>query len=335
MISHIYTRIINWILKMKKFILTVCILWIVFIWNTSFWYKNNCEWLKWTDLNEGIPNSFKAVFKDSLWKEMLTEEGFLRALRNLRKYCCFDAKAYDQEEMKKCKKIDFDDIKDDYPKTPYFLDHIINVMIRRLWPKSYEGLELDKKAAEREEEVKKYSTSTDWNIPSKLDAKFKEYWFNDKCRDTTTRDKLKIEIPKYLISYYDGTSDAEYTKIIENKEEWSTTINDSAKYKKIEEWDLTTKYLNICQTAVYINMKLGLFDDNDEDTYKAQKKCEKTVNDLIDKKVKLYSTHITIQTNLVMQNSLDNFKINLDNRNETLTKQILKQIISGDELWEW
>ena len=309
---------------MKKIIVTVCILWLVFIWNISFWYKDNCSRVKGTDLNKGIPDSILAIFKSSQWKEMLTEEGLKRALRNLRKYCCFDAKVYDDEEMKSCKKADFDDIWDDYPKTPYFLDHIINIMIRRLWPKTYEGVELDKKAAEWEEKVKEYSTSTEWNLPSKLDELYKEYWLNDKCRDTSTRDKLTVKTPKYLISYYDGTSDAEYTKKIENTQEWGTTMNDSAKYKKIEEWDLTTKYLNLCQTAVYMNMKRWLFDDNDEDTITAQSLCVWKVNNLLNKKVDLYSTHIKNQTNLLMQEMLKNTNNNYQNRNENLTNTITK-----------
>jgi hypothetical protein len=61
---------------------------------------------------------------------MLTEEGFLRALRNLKKYCCFDIEQ--NKDDPNCKKLDYDDIQNDYPKSPYFLDHIINIMIRRL-----------------------------------------------------------------------------------------------------------------------------------------------------------------------------------------------------------
>lgn len=271
----------------------------------------------------------KGKFKSTSWYQMLTEEGFLRALRNLKKYCCFDT-----EQNKKdpnCKKLDFDDIQNDYPKSPYFLDHAINIMIRRLWPKTYEGLELDKKAAEWEKIVEEYSTSTEWNLPTKLTELFKEYWLNDKCWDTNSRDKFKTKTPKYLISYYDWTSSVEYTKKIDTTEGWGATINDIDKYKKFEERDLTTKYFNLCQTAISITMQQGLFDSNDQEIIKIQKECLNRINDFVSKKVKLYSKHIINQSNRLVENSYINYNQYLKSRNETVLNTLTE--INNNFFW--
>jgi len=313
----------------KSILLIICIFWLLIIWNISFAYESNCEAVKWLDLNEGIPKERKGKFKGTLWNEMLTEEGFLRALRNLKKYCCFDIEQ--NKDDPNCKKLDFDDIQNDYPKSPYFLDHIINIMIRRLWPKSYEDLELDKKAAEWEKIVDEYATSTDWNLPSKLDNQFKEYWVNDKCWDTNSRGKFKTQTPKYLISYYDWTSSVEYTQKIDTTEEWGATINNIDKYKKFDERDLTTKYFNLCQTAISIAMAQGLFDSDDQETIKIQNECLKRVNDFVSKKVKLYSKYIVDQSNLLLENSYINYNNYLKARNDTVLNMLVE--INNNFFW--
>lgn len=313
----------------KTILLFICIFWLVFIWNTSFAYVSNCETVKWIDLNQWLSDERKGKFKGTLWYEMLTEEGLLRALRNLKKYCCFDIEQNRKDPN--CKKHDFDDIKNDYPKSPYFLDHIINIMIRRLWPKTYEGIELDKKAAEWEKKVDEYATSTGWNLPSKLDELFKEYWFNDKCWDTNSRGKFKSKTPKYLISYYDWTSAVEYTQKIDTEQQWGATINNIDKYKKFEERDLTTKYMNLCQTAINIAMAQNLYDSDDQETIRIQNECLKRVNDFVSKKVKLYSKFIIDQSNLLVENSYTNYNNYLNSRNETVLNMLTE--INNNFFW--
>ena len=73
-----------------------------------------------------------------------------------------------------------------------------------------------------------------------------------------------------------------------------------------------------------MNMKRGLFDNNDEDTVTAQKLCLFNVNNLLSKKVKLYSIHITDQTNLLMQSILRGQNTYYTNRNFNLTDTITK-----------
>ena len=317
----------------KNILLIICILWLLFIWNTSFAYESNCEKVKWLDLNQGIPDDMQKNFKKTLWNEMLTEDGFLRALRNLKKYCCIDAQegVKESEKDERCKKVNFDDIQNDYPRSPYLLDHIINIMIRRLWPKTYEDLELDKKAAEWEEIVNEYATGTEWNLPAKFDTPFKEYWFNEKCWDTNSRDKFKTQTPKYLVSYYDWTSSVEYKKKLDTQEWWWATINDSDKYKKFEERDLTTKYFNLCQTAINIAFAQGWFDSDDQETMRIQNECLKRINDFISKKIQLYSKYVAIQSNLLLETTYTNYNNYLNSRNETVLNMLTE--INNNFFW--
>jgi hypothetical protein len=76
---------------MKKSLLIICTLWLLFAWNISFSYTSNCEKVKELELKE-LPEGYKINLNNSLGKELLTEEGLLRAARNLKKYCCFDIK---------------------------------------------------------------------------------------------------------------------------------------------------------------------------------------------------------------------------------------------------
>ncbi len=301
---------------MKKSILAISIISLLFIWNISFAYKSDCAAVSWVDLKNWLTEGMKLSFKWSYWNELITEKGLVRAYRNLKKYCCFDTEELKND--KTCKKSDFDDIWKDYPKSQYFLDHIINIMLRRLWPKTYEGLELDEKAAEWEKIVEEFATDTNWALPQKLESKYKEYWLNDKCWEISTRWKVKTQVPKYLISYYDWTSPWTYAGKIEKTENWWTTINDVEKFKKINDWDLTTKYENLCQIWIYQAIKQWRFDDTDQDTITIQKNCLNKIKKILQDKAELYSKFITTETNLLMQNSIRNYNNYLTSRSITV-----------------
>jgi hypothetical protein len=307
---------------MKKSLITVSILSLLFICNISFAYESDCLFVSWIDLKNGLSESMEINYKNSLWKELLTEKGLLRAVRNLKKYCCFNLNW--AKDDKTCKKVDYDDIKDDYPKTPYLLDHILNIMLRRLWPKTYEGLDLDEKAAKREEELEKFATDPEWALPQKLDTLYKEYWLNNQCWDDTSRNKFKSKNPKYIISHYDWTSIWTFISKIENTEQWGTSINDREKFKKINERDLTTKYLNLCQVGIYLSAKQWRFDNSDQNTILIQKNCLNKVNDILQKKATLYWKLITTQSNLLMQNTLTNYNNYLTSRSTTVDSSATK-----------
>jgi hypothetical protein len=51
----------------------------------------------------------------------------------------------------------------------------------------------------------------------------------------------------------------------------------------MDEWDLTTKYLNVCQTAIILTMSIGGYEYKDQEYYDVQNKCVKIIDDLLEK----------------------------------------------------
>jgi len=261
---------------MKKYILVISIITLVFIWNTTFSRTSNCEFIKEFDW-EIISDSKKNDFKKALGSWLLTEQGMLKSLTNLKKYCCFNT-----EELKwdkNCEKLRKKDKDNDYPKSPFLIDHILSVMVRRLDYKNYTWVEMDKKAAEWLKFIDEYATKPEWAIPVELTSKYREYRLNDKSWDTKTVWKMKINIPKYKISLYDATSQGWYLDYLSG--------HDKNKFKKMEDWDLSTKYMNICQISILITQTLWAYDNN-QDMVLDQEKCLKKINEQTRKTALLY-----------------------------------------------
>jgi len=278
-----------------------------------FSYDAGCIYVEGIDFSNGIPQNIKDKYNNSLWREFLTEKWLLRALRNLKKYCCFDAKKLVWDKY--CKKADYDDIKNNYPKSTYLFDHILSVMVRRLDSYNYEWVDMDKKAKEWLDFFNEYATKPEWAVPTEFINKYKKYRSDDNCRDTNW--ELNTKTPRYKISMYDGVSSREFKGVILNTE-WWTSIPDATKYKKMDEWDLTTKYLNVCQTAIILTMSIGGYEYKDQEYYDVQNKCVKIIDDLLEKYTLYYWSVITTQWNLLAQNSLTNYNNYLKSRYNTL-----------------
>jgi hypothetical protein len=58
-----------------------------------------------------------------------------KALTNLKKYCCFNTEELKLDKI--CEKLEKKDKDNDYPKSPFLIDHILSVMVRRLDYKNY------------------------------------------------------------------------------------------------------------------------------------------------------------------------------------------------------
>lgn len=306
---------------MKKLLITLILIITTFIWNNTFSFNSDCEYIKDYDWEEKLPDSIKNMFDDSLGKELLTEKWMIRAIKNLKKYCCFNTEQLKWD--KNCEQSKYEAIQDDYPKSPYLFDHILSVMVRRLWSSwhNYVWVDMDKKAEEWFNFVAKYAKKKEWANPKEFQAKYKEYRFNDKSREKSEDWKLDTKTPKYKISLYDGTSEWEYINVIEV---WNikSTIKDPDKFKKLDEWDLTTKHLNVCQTAIYLTMKQGRFDSKDESNLRIQNNCLKKIYELDSKYTEYFSKVMTTQSNLLAQNTTSKFKQNIDNRNSIVTSNI-------------
>ena len=302
----------------RNLIITIIIITQSLIPYITFWYSSDCSYVKDYNWELKLPDSMKSMYESSLWKELLTENWMIRAIRNLKKYCCFDT-----EQLKwdtNCEKSKYDDIENDYPKSPYLIDHIVSVMERRL-SNSYTWVEMDEKASEWYEFFNNYSKKKEWATPTEFTAKYKEYRYNDNSREISSESKINTKVQKYKISYYDGTSAWEYINVIESWKNGSSR-KDSDKYNNLKSRDLTTKYNNICQTAVYLTMKQGRFDSDDEELLNKQKECVDKINKKLSELTKYFSNIIKTQSNSLAQRILTKYNENITNKKENSNAKI-------------
>jgi len=111
---------------------------------------------------------------DSLYSNLYPSEARIQALINLKAYCCeHDSTMINSDN---CKNAVF---LYSYPESPYLLDHLIDVGLRRLDASAMYGLDPDMDGQKWRTYIRKASTDADGNFASSIEKEYKKYWSLD------------------------------------------------------------------------------------------------------------------------------------------------------------
>ena len=290
------------------------------LWSWCFAYTDNCNLVENFNDFGTLPENFKNAFDNTPWNQLLTEAGLKRALVNLKAYCCNEWKfkwKCDTNISQQLKQAVTDpDIKwADYPKSPYLYDHLVSVMLRRLSEYSYMGVEMDKQAKERYEEYSWYKNNTDWRTAGDFTSIYNKYRHKSDNRENSA--------PKYRLSLYNGVSSSSYQNAIEWVWNEQTTVRpDTEKINNYDNWDLTTKHLNTCLVATRFAIRLWNFDSSDLTLLEPQ--CINKVYSIMYNYSSLYKDIVETQTNLLAQNTLNNYYQYFNARRSTVNTTITR-----------
>ncbi len=239
-----------------------------------------------------VKNLEKTLFESSVKGNpalaTLTEEGLRRALINLKAHCCASQILGDNAQMlASCKKdAKYLAERTNYPQSSFLFDHIIDVMMRRLMVDGkYEELPLDKKAQEWREKTDRIADGADGVIPVAISKDYKKFWGLQ---------------PEFLIPEYNGVSAPEYKKAINDLE------SKKAIFAKYEDWNLNTRYYNLCQSAIYLMTHLPI-DFWSEQMALAQKKCSSMTQQNIVNEITNLSRLISHKSELLLAQNMENY----------------------------
>jgi len=304
---------------MKRLLVITGILIFFLIGSNSFAYTDNCALVKDYNPYGDLAWNFKTAYENLSWKELLPKNWLKKAIENLKKYCCNWSEkewscSFENGEQEKLK------TNNDYPRSPYLYDHLVNVMLRRLSPYPYEDVEKDEKSEEWQTFISWFANNATWGIPQDLLTKYNEYWKRSDNRISW--------FPRYRLSLYNWVSNTAYQIVMEgvlkdNKVDTkSNMFKDTDKFEKIADWDLTTKHLNVCQIATNYSRAFWNFDSSDLTLAEAY--CINRVYDILVSYSELYSKYIKIQWNILAQRALENYNNYFNSRTQSINTSVTR-----------
>ncbi len=228
--------------------------------------------------------------KNHLALNAITQEGLQRSLINLKSYCCstmslsspapFQASCKKDEALRKNTTH--------YPESPYLFDQLFDTMIRRLMIEgNYTDVPADEQASTWEKAIKTLAESPDGTLPPALSKEYQQYrWLQSE----------------YVLPLYNGVSRQEYQQTIEKAEQQAILTN----YKQR---NLSTKYHNLCQNAIYL-MTLLPSEFRSDELSLAQIQCSQNIKQILDTHAKYLNALIIHKSNLLLTQSLKNYTQN-------------------------
>lgn len=263
------------------------------------------------------------IFDDSLFDKAtknnpalasISKEGLHRALINLKAHCCAANILNNNTTMlNSCKedKLLLEE-RTNYPESSYLIDHLIDVMMRRLAIEgNYEDVPPDALAKKRLENNNKIAKSGKGTIPPALSREYNDYW------------KLQ---PQYLIPFYNGVSSFTYRQAIENEEKTKQ------RYSEMQNWNLMTRYQNLCQSAIYLISILPVNFNSDELSL-AQNNCNELVSQSIQHETDIFSELIIHKSDLLLEQTMKNYanEYLMKTRKEPFIERLIR--MNSNLLW--
>ena len=264
---------------------------------------DDCSWAIWRSLSDLQENFWKELSKCPAEKT-LTKKWLNRALANLKAHCC----AENHWEHKTCQE-DKTLLPDawEYPQSNYLFDHIVDIMIRRTlftWYSEefawyYEDLDdvRDEKAKERRngkwnwKGIIPLALAPNWHLPTEFLTKYKEYrWLQENN---------KYYIREYRWEALIGSSS--YREGIDK-------LNKDKKiFDEYDQWNLLTRYRNLCQNAIYIMTYLLNNQNKASQLTTGQTKCTALTNSLIKWHARYIENLIITKSNQLIDETLENY----------------------------
>lgn len=249
---------------------------------------HDCLLFSETSLKTIDNTPFYNSVKDNPALQMITKEGLHRALINLKTHCCASNIVNNNKKMEKSCKEDENLIKNrtNYPESSFLFDHLVDVMIRRLAiDGNYKDVSVDTKAQGWRKNIDQIANKAEWTIPPVLSQSYSENW------------SLQTDL---LLPLYNGVSRGEYSNSIAKVESMRSL------FWKYDGWNLNTKYLNICPSAIYLMSLLPIDFDSDE-LLLAQKNCEEMIQNSIDEKLTSFSHLIVHKSDRLLNQNMKQY----------------------------
>lgn len=254
----------------------------------GWWSAHDCHLFTETSIKTFDDSLFDKVTKNNPALISITKEGLHRVLINLKAHCCGANILNNNPAMlTSCKedKLLLEE-RTNYPQSSYLIDHLIDVMMRRLVIEGiYEDVKPDPLAKERVDHINTIAESSEWVIPPVLSKDYNEYWKRE---------------PQYFIPFYNGVSANTYRQAIENDEKTKQ------RYSQFSNWNLRTRYQNLCQTAIYLNTILPV-TFNSAELSLAQNQCNKLISTTIQNETNTFSELIIHKSDLLLKESMKNY----------------------------
>ncbi len=282
----------------------------IFLWVT-YSSAHECHIFTDTSLKTFQGTLFEATTKGNPALEAISPEGLHRALINLKAHCCASNLLNNNATMLSSCKKDAILLKErtNYPQSAFLFDQLLDVMMRRLAIDGrFSDVPDDLKAQERRKKIDDIANQGSGVLPIQIGREYEKYW------------KLQSE---FLLPRYNGVSATEYQRVIKKLEEEKKILS---KYK---ERNLTTRYHNLCQNAIYLMTFLPI-DFETKELALAQEKCSTLTQQTIDNEAQ-YLHHLIVQkSDLLLAQTMKNYAE--EYLNTTRTEQLqrkLSQMVSN------
>lgn len=271
-------------LKKSVYLLSICSFLFGFV------SAHDCTLFTETSVKTIENTLFDQTAKGNPALQTITKEGLHRALINLKAHCCTSNLLNNNPTM--LKSCEEDKIllqnRTNFPQSAFLFDHVVDVMMRRLAVDgNYDEVPLDEKAKVWRNEIDQIGKSREGTLPPVLSRTYHENWV------------LQIG---FHIPLYNWVSSNEYRRALEKIEETRPL------FWKYGEWNLNTKYTNLCQSAIYLMTLLPL-DFDSEELVLAQTACSNMTQQAIDNELSVLSNLIIHKSDLLLAQEMKQYLI--------------------------
>ncbi|MDO4713778.1 MAG: hypothetical protein Q4B28_03915 [bacterium] len=261
-------------------------------------FASDCSILTNTSMQNYANSYFPLLYqKDPLLQKKVVPEALIqRALLNLQAHCCSsglgDTPSCEQDTALR-------NGRSNYPQSPFLFDHLIDVLMRRRnYDTSYPNFPFDPQAKERKQKIEKLILDAEGQLPTTFLADYDTY---------------RSVQPEYLLA---SPSEQEGFQLL-------TTPGEIEKLNTFPQRNLRTKFLNTCQIAIYLRMKLIPGNPDQPLLTLLQPKCEALISKLLKEENQFLHNTIIYKSNKLITNTLKNYgEIYFGNRINSLQLKI-------------
>lgn len=260
---------------------------ILLLWG-GLWSAHDCHLFTETSIRNIDDSLFDKATKNDPALSSITKEGLHRALINLKTHCCNARILNDNPEMfSSCKKDELlTKERSNYPESSFLIDHLVDVMMRRLTEKeSYQDVPADPIAQQRTQQLNTIATSSEGSIPPALSRTYNDFW------------SFQVQ---YLLPKYNGVSASSYRQALQTQE------TEKASYSNLSSWNLATRYYNLCQNAIYLTSLLPV-DFKSEQLTLAQQRCNQLISTTISEETQMFLALIIHKSDLLLEQTLKSY----------------------------
>lgn len=249
---------------------------------------HDCHLFTNTSLQDYDKTLFATATKGHAALQTISPQGLHRALINLKTHCCNANLLNNNTQMlASCSK---DQLlikgRTNYPESPYLFDHLVDVMSRRLQVDgNYEDVPADPQAQLRRKKTDQLAHAAEGTLPPALSKTYQE---NRALQHTL------------LLPSYNGVSKGSYQAALNEIEKTNP------RFGKYEQWNLASKYHNLCQSAIYL-MTLLPGDFRSEELVLAQEICSTQMQKLIHQEAQTLEELIIHKSDLLLLQNLKSY----------------------------